>query len=78
MLRDNDIPDEARNELAFLYLAIEEMKEASEYIKAILKHEWVLEGGKHASPEVRALDIALLITYSRPFSKNYGFKNSRL
>jgi hypothetical protein len=64
---------EKRQHLAFLYLAKEEFSEAIRFAGALLNKNWVIDGGEHASPEVKALDIALVVTYTRPFKKNYGF-----
>jgi hypothetical protein len=73
----NTIPSEPLSEkqqyLAFLYLAKEEFGETIRFAGALLNKEWVIDGGEHASLEVKALDIALVVTYSRPFKKNYGF-----
>jgi hypothetical protein len=59
--------------LGFLYLAKEEFGEVIRYGGALLKKEWVIDGGEHASLEAKALDVALVVTYSRPFKRNYGF-----
>jgi len=73
----NNIPpdqySEKQQHLVFLYLAKEEFSEAIRFAGALLNKEWVIDGGEHASPEIRALDIALVVTYTRPFKKNYGF-----
>jgi hypothetical protein len=68
-----DMSDENQKRLAFLYLAKEELGETVRFAGALLKKEWCIDGGEHSSPESKALDIALVITYSRPFKKNYGF-----
>lgn len=68
-----DMVDQKHKHLAFLYLIKEEFGEAIRFAGALQNKEWFIDGGEHALPEVRALDIALVITYSRPFKKNYGF-----
>jgi hypothetical protein len=68
-----DMSDENQKRLAFLYLAKEEFGEAIKFAGALLKKKWFVDGGEHSSYEARALDIAIVITYSRPFKKNYGF-----
>ena len=60
-------------QLAFLYVAREELSEARRFAGAILKRVHVTDGGEHSTLEAKALDIALIVTYARPFTRNYGF-----
>ena len=68
-----DMTNEKEQHLAFLYLAKEEFGEAIRFAGALQKKEHVIDGGEHASPVAKALDLALVITYARPFKKNYGY-----
>ena len=67
--------DQTKKRLSFLYIAREELIEARRYAAAQLKSEWFINGGQHESPEVKALDLSLIISYARPFKQNYGFGN---
>jgi hypothetical protein len=66
-----------KQRLAFLYLMSEELGETIRFAGALLKSDWVIDGAEHSSLEVKALDLAVVISYSRPFKKNYGFDHVR-
>ena len=60
-------------QLAFLYVAREDLSEAIRFGGAIESGDRVIDGGQHSTHEAKALDIALIVTYGRPFTRNYGF-----
>lgn len=59
--------------LAFTYIAIDELSEAHQYANALLKSGLLQEHSEDCSPAHRALDLALIVSYARPFTKCRGY-----
>jgi hypothetical protein len=71
---EQTVPLEAMKlKLGFLYVAREELSEAIRYAGSVRKRARAIDGGEHASLEAKAMDIAAIITYARPFKRSYGF-----
>jgi hypothetical protein len=74
---DQTTIDENKKLLAFLYLADDDLRWAAIYAHALLENEGHKNVKERYSPRTNALDLALVVSYSRPFKFNRGFQSVR-
>lgn len=59
--------------LSFLYVAREELRESREFANVLLKSGLLEQHTEDPSAKHRALDLALVVSYARPFGSNFGY-----
>ena len=63
-----------RNLLSYMYLLRHEFHEVNEFINTLYAYRPFELDVRNATPFQKALDIAVVISYSRNFKRSYGFE----